>query len=288
MMFLELMMLADEPLKTVGEIMEAAPAEVWQAVDPENTLYIETPKGRVVVVLSPDLAQAHVSQVKTLAREGFYDGLNFYRVVHGFVAQGGDQSETKDKGSAASSLTAEFDETPPEDLPFTPLGYADGYAAEAGFINGHPAGRDAKDDKVWLAHCTGAFAFARDVARDTASTEFYVTLQPQRYLDRNLTVAGRVIYGMDIVQAMPRGDFGDSGVIANEADWTPIVTMAVASDIAEADRTALEIMDTNNETFSALIKARANRAGEFFYHQADYIDLCQMPIPVRLTPAETP
>ncbi|RFB04577.1 peptidylprolyl isomerase [Parvularcula marina] len=278
---------ADEAEKlgpTVGEIMEAAPEEIWLDPDPDQLIYIETEKGTAVVRLSSNLAQGHVEQVKTLAREHYYDGLHFYRVVHGFVAQGGDASGEKDKGSAKDSLTAEFEETAPEGFTFTPLGFADGYAAEAGYTDGMPAGRDAETETVWLAHCTGAFAFGRDVGRDTASTEFYITIQPQRYLDRNLTVFGRVIYGMDAIQALPRGNFGDGGVNADEATWTEIKSIRLESEIPSEDRIDLEYMDTSSETFRQLITARSARASEFFYYRPGYIDLCQMPLPVRLTP----
>lgn len=273
-------------LKSVGEVMEAAPDEVWKTPDPSELLYIDTPGGIVVVRLSAYLAQGHVTQVKTLASDKFYDGLNFYRVVHGFVAQGGDHDETRDKGAAEDSLVAEFDEPWRDGIPFAHIDQIDGYAAEVGFIDGIPSGRDRGDGKVWLAHCTGAFAFARSTERDTASTEFYITLQPQRYLDRNLTVVGNVIYGMDVVQAMKRGDFGSAGVIEDRADWTPINSIRVGTDVPKADRLPLQVMDTSSDTFRDLVEARSARGSEFFYHRPYHVDLCQMPVPVRLTPEE--
>lgn len=287
-MLIELMMaalVAEDKLLTVGEVMEAAPADIWIDPDPEDVLYIETEYGTTVVKLSESLAPGHVAQVKTLAREGFYDGLDFYRVVHGFVAQGGDVSEEKDIGSAAKSLAAEFEEEEPEGFAFTPLGFEDSYAPEAGFTDGMPAGRDPETGTAWLAHCTGAFAFGRANERDSASTEFYITLQPQRYLDRNLTVFGKVLYGMDAIQKLPRGDFGDGGVIANEDDWTEIMSIRLESDVPEGERIDLEYMDTSTETFRQLIKARAARGADFFYYRPNHIDLCQMPVPVRLKEA---
>ncbi|MEM9233413.1 MAG: peptidylprolyl isomerase [Pseudomonadota bacterium] len=275
---------ASEAAPTVSEVMAAAPADVWIDPDPEQLLYIETEQGVAVVHLSSTLASEHVAQVKILARERYYDGLNFYRVVHGFVAQGGDEAGMKDKGSAAESLTAEFEEPMPEDMPFTPLGFEDGYAAEVGYTDGMPAGRDPKSGTVWLAHCTGAFAFGRGVDRDTASTEFYSTLQPQRDLDRNLTVVGRVIYGMDMIQSLSRGNFGDGGVNADRESWTEITSVRLESDIPADDRIDLEYMDTSSASFRQLITARSARQSEFFYYRPNYIDLCQLPLPVRLTP----
>jgi peptidylprolyl isomerase len=268
-------------IKTAGEAIASAAETDWLTPDPENTLYIELDTGRVVVQLTSDFAQAHVEQVKKLAREGYYDGLSFYRVIDGFVAQGGDASGEKEIKTAKKVMKAEFDEAIPADLAFMPLGYADGYAAEAGFANGFPVGLNRGENKVWLTHCTGAFAFGRNNEPDTASTEFYITLQPQRYLDRNLTVFGRVIWGMEHVQLIPRALPGNRGVIEDENRWTPIKTITVAADVPAEERTALQVLDTNSAAFRDLIVARANRSEDFFHFAHDYVGLCQMPLPVR-------
>ncbi len=274
----------DKPLpeRGPGAIVAATTSDDWQDADPENTLYIDIPQGRIVVLLTPDLAQAHVTQVKKLAREGYYDGLHFYRVIEGFVAQGGDESGQKEIITAEQTMKAEFDEPIPEGLAFTKLGNEDGYADKVGYINGFPAGVDKDDGKVWLAHCSGAFAFGRNNQRDSASTEFYITLQPQRYLDRNLTVFGRVIWGMEHVQSITRGAAGNGGVISDKERWTPISSISVAADWPEEQRLALEWMDTNTELFKELLGARRNRPEDFFYYRPDHLDLCQMPLPVRL------
>ncbi len=269
---------------TVAEILEAAPEEVWVAPDLEDTLYLDLDAGRVVIVLVPELAPAHAAQIRTLAREGYYEGLSFYRVVQGFVAQGGDEAGTKDIGAAEPALPAEFETPLPESVTFTPLGQADPYSPQAGFIEGLPAARDPEAGTAWLAHCTGAFAFGREEGRDTASTEIYIALQPQRYLDRNLTVVGRVVLGMEHVQAMPRGALNNSGTIAEKERWTPIRGLTVASDLPEEARMPVEIMDTSSETFGQLTRARAARPSGFFYSRPDHVDLCQMPVPVRLAP----
>ncbi|MCI5043408.1 MAG: peptidylprolyl isomerase [Aquisalinus sp.] len=274
----------EEAVRGPAAIIADATVNDWVPVDPENTLYIDIPQGRIVVQLSPDLAQAHVEQVKLLAREGYYDGLDFYRVVQGFVAQGGDEGGNKTIRTAAPFMQAEFDERIPRGLDFTPLGNPDGYADQVGFINGFPAGMSRRENRVWLTHCTGAFAFGRGNERDSAATEFYITLQPQRYLDRNLTVFGRVIWGMEHVQAITRGEPGNGGVIVDRTKWTPIRSFRVAADVPVQDQLYLETFNTNSDLFSELIEARRNRPEDFFYYRPDYLDLCQMPLPVRLTP----
>lgn len=276
---------AAEAPRPPAEIVAEAPASDWRALDPENTLYIDLEDGgRVVVELLPALAPEHVAQVKTLAREGYYDGLDFYRVIDGFVAQGGDTNADDPKtrkslGSAKPQLTAEFDAPVTDDPPFTPLGDADGFAAETGFVKGFPAARDAAAKREWLVHCYGAFAFGRNDGADTASTEFYVTLAPQRYLDRNLSVFGAVRQGMQYLQGLPRGDA--AGGIISEPEKRAKFTIRVAADVPQAERTPLQVMKTTSASFRELIEARRNRPEAFFKFRPDHTDVCAVGVPVR-------
>lgn len=260
---------------TSAEILAATTPEDWRPLDPENTLYIETERGRVVVALSTALAQSHVAWVKKLAREGYYDGLTFYRVIEGFVAQGGDPFGTRgEKGRIAD----QFDEEVGKDFRFYRMKDKDGYARAVGFKDSLPIGYDKKEKRAWHLHCTGAIALGRENGHNTASTEFYITLQPQRYLDRNLTVFGRVVAGMEYLQALRRveppqtedDDLGDK-----------IVAVRVAADVPEAERTNLEILRSDRPAFDAYVEARRNRADAFFFYRPDYIDVCQLPVPVR-------
>src|SRR5690606_3618269 len=142
-----------EGRKAPHEILAETAAADWRALDPENTLYIELERGRVVVALSGALAQGHVANIKALAREGFYDGLSFYRVIDGFVAQGGDGLGLRGE---RETLAAAFDEPAADGPPFYRLKDADGYAKAAGFIESLPAGFD--DGRAWHLHCAGALA----------------------------------------------------------------------------------------------------------------------------------
>ncbi len=267
-----------EGQRSSAEILAASAASDWRAPDPESLLYIDLDRGRVIVELSAHFAPAHKAQIRTLARQGYYEGLSFYRVIDGFVAQAGDLIENRDRGAAAETLPPEFDRPLLDAMGFSPLRDADGYAARIGFVDSMPVGSDADGKRAWLLHCAGAFAFGRETAADTASTEFYVTLQPQRYLDRNLTVAGRVIDGMEHLQALrrvepasgPEGDLGET-----------IVSMRIASDLPQAERKPLEVLASGTQTFADYIEARRNRAEAFFVHRPDYIDICQIPVPVR-------
>lgn len=268
-----------EGKKSPAEIMaDAAPSE-WRTFDQENLLYIDLASGTAIVALADVLAQGHVRQVKTLVRQGFYDGLSFYRVIDGFVAQGGDPFEARDIGEAAAHMDAEFEEPVSliEDR-YVLARDADGYASQVGFLNGLPIGIDDARETAWHLHCAGAFAFGRNDDRNSASTEFYIPLQPQRYLDRNLSVFGRVISGMEHVQRLRRNvpptseddDVGDE-----------IIAMHIGSDLPPARQMQLEILRTNSDAFAEYWESRRNRPGSFFHFRHDYIDICQLPMPIR-------
>ncbi|MEM9617017.1 MAG: peptidylprolyl isomerase [Pseudomonadota bacterium] len=266
-----------------AEVLESSAPSDWRALDPENTLYIELEAGRIVVALSTTLAQNHVAQIKALAREGFYDGLSFYRVINGFVAQGGDPFGVREVKTAQKAMTAEFEEPITDQMPIAMQKDVDGYAQTVGWIDSLPVGVDAATSTVWHLHCTGAFAYGRNNEKDSASTEFYIALQPQRYLDRNLTVAGRVVQGMEHVQALRRVSPPES---ENDDLGDTIIAMRVAADISEAERTDLEILDSSNAAFANYVEARRNRPEEFFYYRPDHVDVCALNVPVRPVSAE--
>lgn len=264
-----------------SEILAAASDADWRTLDQENLLYIELERGTVIVDLSPQLAQGHVAQIKALAREGFYDGLSFYRVIDGFVAQGGDVFEKREVKTAKKTLKAEFDEPLTKAIDFDAVADKDGYAAKAGFVASLPAGSDG--ESIWHLHCTGAMAMARGNEKDSAGTEFYITLQPQRYLDRNLTVFGRVVEGMQFLQALRRvtpaekegDDLGET-----------ILSIRVGADLPKKEQRPLQILRSGTKIFRQYVESRRNRPEAFFYYRPNHVDICAIPVPVRATPAE--
>jgi len=153
--------------------------------DPENTLILETTKGRVVIELRPDLAPGHVERIKTLAREGFYDGVVFHRVIEGFMAQGGDPTGTGSGGSKYPDLKAEFSAEP---------------------------------------HVRGICSMARTSAPNSANSQFFIVFDDARFLDRQYTVWGKVIEGMENVDKFNRGE--------PVRDPDSITTMRVQADAA--------------------------------------------------------
>lgn len=271
-----------EGKKSPAEILGETTSDDWRTIPQDELLVIELERGKVVVALSPSLAPNHVRQLRTLTRSKFYDGLSFYRVIDGFVAQGGDAFGEKEIGDAKKELTAEF-EVPMKNANFTPLPDVDGFAPQSGFLESLPAGHDPESGAYWGIHCTGAFAFGRGDGPDTASTEFYVALQPQRYLDRNMSVFGRVIEGMPLLQAMRRVDPPQS---KDDDLGEKILSMRFMADLPKEERADYEILDSARPAFVALAEARRNRPESFFHFRPNHLDICQFPVPVRLKAAE--
>lgn len=144
------------------------PALTVPALEAENTLNLDlSTGGRVVIQLRPDVAPHHVERIKTLAREGFYNGLVFHRVIEGFMAQTGDPTGTGQSGSKLPDLKAEFNALP---------------------------------------HVRGAVSAARTSDPDTANSQFFIMFAPRLTLDGKYSVFGRVVSGMQYVDAITRGE----------------------------------------------------------------------------------
>lgn len=153
------------------------------AAKPEDTLHLDLAKGRVVIELRPDLAPGHVARIKELAREGFYDGTPFHRVIEGFMAQGGDPTGTGMGGSKKPNLKAEFSKEP---------------------------------------HVRGVCSMARAQDPNSANSQFFICFGDAKFLDRQYTVWGKVVSGMEHIDALKRGE--------PVRDPDRIVKMRVAAD----------------------------------------------------------
>ena len=144
--------------------------------DPENTLLLELKDGTVTIKLRPDLAPGHVERLKTLAREGFYDGIVFHRVIDGFMAQTGDPTGTGSGGSELPDLKAEFTDTP--------------------FVR-------------------GVIGMARTNDPDSANSQFFIMFAEAPNLNGGYTVLGEVVGGMEFVDAIKKGDGANNGVVTD-------------------------------------------------------------------------
>ena len=264
----------------------AASAEepTWRQVAPENLVFMELQAGRVVIELNPLFAPRTVEQFRQLVRDGFYDGLSFYRVIDGFVAQGGDGSDLGEL-SEVPLIKAEFEKEWSPDLPFTPVQKPDLFAAETGFTDGFAVARDTDGDTAWLTHCPGVVAMARNEDPDSSRTDFYIVLgQAPRYLDRNMNVFGRVVHGMEVVQTIHRGLPGNDGIVRDESAATRIRRARLGADIPDEERPAVYVIDTGSDGFFELLRNRRERTQRFFHHTPPAVlDVCQVPMAGRLT-----
>jgi len=272
------------PKPTVGDIVKASKAEEWRPLDPQNTLYMDLPSGRVIIELAPAFAPNHAANIRTMAKEGYWDGLWIYRSQDNWVVQWGDPREDKPKslGSAKAKLEQEFTVPMKNDSHFTRLMDKDGYAPQVGHSNGFPAARDPKTGQTWLAHCYGMLGAGRNNEEDSSiGAELYVvTGQSPRQLDRNITLVGRVLKGMELLSAIPRGP-APMGFYADAKLRTPIVSIRRASDVPAAERTPIQVLRTDSKTFADTVEARRNRVDDFYKRPAGHIDLCNIPVPVK-------
>jgi len=270
-----------------GEIAAAAPATAWRAVAPQNLMLLETARGTMAIELAPDFAPDHVAAIRALVAAGRFDGGAITRVQDNYVVQwaaspdaatrpaGGVPAGTRAGVAHPAILAAEY-ERPVKGLAITPLGSTDPYA-RSGFWNGWPVATDSTTATAWLAHCYGSIGVGRDNPPDTGDgTELYAVIgHGPRHLDRNITLVGRVIDGIEAYSSLPRGT-GPMGFYKTPQEHTVIsrVRFAGAAD------PRFEVLDTASPAFAAYLKARANRTG-FFVRAAGATDLCNVQVPVR-------
>lgn len=145
------------------------------ADDKDNQVYLDTKDGRITIQLRPDLAPKHVAQIKTLTKQGFYNGIVFHRVIAGFMAQTGDPTGTGVGGSNLPNIPAEFSKEPFK---------------------------------------RGMVGMARSASPDSANSQFFIMLNDYPSLDGKYTVIGQVVKGLDIVDKIKKGDQNDNGKVS--------------------------------------------------------------------------
>lgn len=258
--------------------------EEWRTPETDNLVYMQLDTGTVVIELAPFMAPNHVTQFKALVKEGFYDGLDFYRVIDGFVAQGGDVSEQK-VSQHHKSLKAEFSRQVPADSDFMLVQSPDFMAAQTGFLNGFPVGRDPIANQEWILHCPGNLAMARSNQTDSGSSDFYIVIgQATRHLDRNMSSFGRVIYGMPAIQALQRAELNNaSGVIEDPSKRSKILSIKLASDIPAQQRLKVQVLEQQSETMQKRLDSARSLDSEFFHFKGNgNLDVCYYQLKSRL------
>jgi peptidylprolyl isomerase len=278
---------AQSPVRSLNEILEQAPASDWRAVDQDNLLYVELPQGRVIIELAPEYAPHHAGNIRALARARYWDGAAIVRAQDNYVVQWGrDEGDARPMGEAQAALQPEFDR-PRRGVDITRLRDPDSYAREVGFANGFPVA--TQGGQTWLAHCYGMVGAGRgDTPESGSGAELYVVIgQAPRHLDRNVTLVGRVLQGMEILSVMPRGT-GPLGFYERADQRTTIRRVRLGSELPENERVNFEALRTDSDSFAAVIDSRRTRREEWFLEPTGRINLCNVPLPVRVRPSSPP
>lgn len=252
-------------------LMGAAPPD-WRPVDPENTLVVETTKGRVVVELRPEFAPKGVARIKRLAREGIYDGLQFHRVIDGFVAQTGNPDNRDGGTSPHPDLPPEFSFRIPLEAAAVVVERSD---AREGLVGGTPfqavsAAEQARQTdgrlRAWGAYCPGVVGMGRQADPASANSEIFFMRAPARRLDHEYTVVGRVLTGLEAIRSVAVG----------EPPKVPdlMLKVRVAADLPEAERPRLDVMDARGSAFEARLAALKREKGAAF-------TVCDVEVPTR-------
>ena len=166
-------------LALLGVLSGMRGGQAQPKLDPENTIYLDLKQGQVVIQLLPEIAPKHVAQIKALARQGFYDGTPFHRVIEGFMAQGGDPTGSGTGGSKMPNLPPEF-------------------TTQRHFLR-------------------GTCGMARSAQPDSANSQFFIMFAPGPSLDGQYTIWGQVVKGMEFVDQIKRGT-GPNGQVVGEPD----------------------------------------------------------------------
>ena len=238
----------------------AAPADPiaadWRPIPDDDLLVMTLKDGHQVVIrLATAYAPEHVGNVKRLAKAHWWDGESVYRVQENWVAQWGDATEKKPlPANVIARPAAEYDIA--AFAPAARMAKADAYSTAAGITaDGWPIATDGK--AAWLTHCYGTVGVARDTSPDTGTgAELFTPIgQSARRLDRNYTIVGRIIAGMQYLSALPRSD-AEMGFYATEAERTPIVSVRLASDLPTGERPHYAYRAADNPRFAAYVAKR--------------------------------
>ena len=265
----------------MADVLAASKPSDWRPLDPARTVYLELSSGRVIIELAPQFAPNHVANILALVHEGYFDGLAFMRSQDNYVVQWGDADGKRAIRTAKKTLPAEFARSA-AGLPFTQLPDPDSYAPQVGYSDGFAVARDSANGTAWLTHCYGTVGAGRDNDADSGGgTELYVVIgHSPRHLDRNVTLVGRVVQGMELLSVLPRGT-GAAGFYETAQERVPIRAMRVAADVPESERVPLEVLRTDTPTFAAVVEARRNRSEEWFKYKAGRVEVCNVPVAVR-------
>jgi peptidylprolyl isomerase len=272
--------LADMPPGPAA-VLAAAPDGDWADIAPDDLLVIDLARGgRVVIALADDFAPVHIANIRTMAKAAWYDSLVIERVQDNYVVQWGDPSGQKPLPAGLTNPAPAEYTRPAVGMTFEALPYPDTFAEHVGISGAFPAA--GHGDEAWLAHCYGMVGVGRDLTPDTGTgAELYAVIgQSPRQLDRNIALVGRVVAGMEVLSALPRGG-GDMGFYADPGQRIAIRQVRLAADLPPSDRPRIQVLKAASATYRAWVTVKANRQDSFYSRPAGALDLCNAMPPVR-------
>jgi len=266
-----------------------APDAAWRDLDPENTLYVETDYGRIIIELYPEIAPRHVTQVKTLTRQKFYDFITFHRVIDGFMNQTGDPKGDGTGNSSLPDLEAEFSFRRGPEMGFTLLGARakdsrNPNAGEigVGFYKGlqiatQPSSQAilTKDGKVeaYGLHCKGVTSMARATPPNSANSQFFLMRGTANWLDSQYSVWGTTVWGREHLTKFKVGSKTD------DPNFVPdkMNSVRVVADLPEDERVNIQVLKVDSPAFRNFLKTQKTPDG-------GYPDICDIEVPTRIKP----
>jgi peptidylprolyl isomerase len=283
-MLLAAPVLAQAPVQAPGpgDVLAAAPAAAWEAVDDGDLLLLEFAGGRTVTIqLANAYAPGHIANIRALVRDGWFQRhAAIVRVQENYVVQWGDPTEKAALPKDVEAAPTGSYERPGPPVGFRPLPFQDAYGATVGHAKGWPVATDGKVH--WLPHCPGMVGAGRNMPPDTGSgAELYVVIgHGPRHLDRNIALVGRVLSGVEGLSALPRGT-GALGFHEDPAQRVKLGRARLAVELPAAERPRFEVLRTESESFAKWVESRANRRDAFFVRPAGGADICNLMPPVR-------
>lgn len=285
--------LTSKPSSAVGpsaEIVKAgfdAPDSAWRDVDPENTILIDTDRGKIAVELFPKVAPNHVERIKTLTSQKFYDFITFHRVIDGFMNQTGDPKGDGTGNSDLPDLKAEFTFRRPASMPVTligarPIDVKNPNSGEigVGFYKSLPVATQpssqailTKDGKVeaFGIHCPGVTSMARS-GENTGNSQFFLMRGAAPWLDTQYSIWGNTVMGREHLTKFTVGTKGDAGFVPDKMN-----SVRLLSELPEAERPKIQVLKTSSPAFKTHMASLRKADGS-------YPDICDMSVPTRVKP----
>ncbi len=236
----------------------------WRTPDPDNLLVIDTNKGRIVAELAPEAAPETVARIKTLAKQHFYDGQTFFRVIDGFMDQTGDPKNKGDGGSTLPDIKGEFTFRRSHATPFVQV--ADPAGEVTGLMGALPVDSQPEvimamtaDGKAtaWPVFCPGVLGMAREATPDSGNSQFFLMRSPYPALEKRYTGFGRVIAGQDVVTAIKTGE-----PVPDPQDR--MVRVRLGDDLPAGETLKIRVLDPTKAAFKVLLeRARDEKGADF-------------------------